>query len=339
MFGSFLLIAAVLAGPSARASTPLLPLKTAESGRFLVNQRGEPFLIVGDTAWSLIAQLGEEDIDRYLEDRSKRGFNSVIVNLIEHRFCAAPPKTRAGLAPFKKAGDFSTPNPDYFAFAHGVVKKANDRGIVVWLFPSYLGFGGGEEGFFSEMKDGGRARLRAYGRFVGERFKDLPNIVWVMGGDFTPGEADRWTVTEVAEGIREVDSATDDWPRLAVVFRCHCLWRPGVAHGQHRLQLREGTIPADVGGVSAAADPPVRPHRVHLRGRARLKAGADSPTSLLGHAQRGLRPVLREQPHLAFRWPGAVPGESNLAGGHGRTRVARHGPARARRSSGCPGIG
>jgi hypothetical protein len=182
-------------------------LKTAENGRFLVNQRGEPFLAVGDTAWSLIAQLGEEDIDLYLEDRARRGFNSVIVNLIEHRFCTSPPKTRAGLAPFEKTGDFSTPNPDYFAFAHRVVKKANDRGIVVWLFPAYLGSGGGEEGFFRDMKAGGRPRLRSYGRFVGERFKDLPNIVWVMGGDFTPGAADQWTVTEVAEGIRQVDPA------------------------------------------------------------------------------------------------------------------------------------
>ncbi len=80
----------------------------------------------------------KSDIDRYLEDRQKRGFNSIIVNLIEHKFCTTPPKTRAGLAPFTKAGDFSTPNPAYFDFAHKVVKKANDRGIVVWLFPAYL---------------------------------------------------------------------------------------------------------------------------------------------------------------------------------------------------------
>jgi hypothetical protein len=207
MFRSYLVIAVVLAGLSAGASAQHLPLKAAGSGRFLVDQNGEPFLVVGDTAWSLIAQLGEEDIDRYLQDRSTRGFNSVIVNLIEHRFCTVPPRSRAGLAPFKKSGDFSTPNSDYFAFAHRVVKMANDRGIVVWLVPSYLGYGGGDEGFFREMKAGGRASLRAYGRFIGERFKDLPNIVWMMGGDFTPNEADRWTVTEVAEGIREVDPA------------------------------------------------------------------------------------------------------------------------------------
>src|SRR5574342_261879 len=108
------------------ASAAVFPLKTADNGRFLTDQRGEPFLVVGDTAWSLIAQLSDEDIDRYLEDRQRRGFNSIIVNLIEHKFCTNPPKTLAGLAPFSKAGDFTAPNPAHFDFAHKVVKKANE---------------------------------------------------------------------------------------------------------------------------------------------------------------------------------------------------------------------
>ena len=102
-----LLVAVSLIGPLIPASAATLRLKTADNGRYLVDQNGQPFLIVGDTAWSLIVQLGDGDIDRYLEDRQKRGFSSIIVNLIEHKFCAVPPKTRAGLAPFTKAGDFS----------------------------------------------------------------------------------------------------------------------------------------------------------------------------------------------------------------------------------------
>ena len=192
----------LLAPPSAA----VFPLKPAESGRYLMDQKGEPFLVVGDTAWSLIVQLAEDDIDYYLQDRQKRGFNSIIVNLIEHKFCTNVPNTRAGLAPFTKVGDFSTPNPDYFDFAYKVVKKANDHGIVVWLFPAYLGYGGGDEGFFREMKAGGKAKLHSYGRFVGKRFKDLPNIVWVLGGDFIPGKADQWTASEVAAGISDEDS-------------------------------------------------------------------------------------------------------------------------------------
>jgi len=183
-----------------------LPLKVSDNGRYLVEQNNKPFLVVGDTAWSLIAQLKSEDIDRYLQARQARGFNSIIVNLIEHKFCTTPPRTRAGLQPFNPPGDFSAPNAAYFDFAHEVIAKANRRGIVVWLAPAYLGYGGGDEGFFKEMKAGGKQRLRAYAHFIGKRFHDLPNIIWLLGGDYTPEKPDRWTVTELAAGIREQDT-------------------------------------------------------------------------------------------------------------------------------------
>jgi hypothetical protein len=184
-----------------------LPLKVSSNHRYLVDQRNQPFLVVGDTPWSLIAQLAEQDIDRYLEDRQQRGFNSIIVNLIEHKFCTNPPRTRSGLAPLDPPGDFSAPNKNYFDFAQRVAQKANDRGLVVWLAPAYLGYGGGDEGFFREIKAGGKDKLHAYGRFVGHRFKDLPNIVWLLGGDYTPEPGDRWVVTELASSLREEDAS------------------------------------------------------------------------------------------------------------------------------------
>lgn len=184
-----------------------LLLRVSGNHRYLVDQKGDPFLVVGDSPWSLIAQLDQKDIELYLRDRQEKGFNSIIVNLIEHKFCTTPPRTRSGLAPFNTPGDFSTPNAAYFDFAHEVIEKAGAHGIVVWLAPAYLGYGGGDEGFFQEIKAGGREKLRAYGRFVGQRFRDLPNIVWILGGDYTPGKADQWTVTELAAAIHEQDPA------------------------------------------------------------------------------------------------------------------------------------
>jgi len=183
-----------------------LPLKVSETGRYLVDQQNQPFLVVGDTPWSLIVQPPEGEINRYLDDRQRRGFNSIIVNLIEHKFCTTPPKTRSGLAPFDPPGDFAVPNDDYFDFAHRVVQKANEHGLIVWLAPAYLGYGGSDEGFFREMKAGGKEKLRSYGKYVGRRFRDLPNIVWLLGGDYSPPENDRWTVIELATAIREQDT-------------------------------------------------------------------------------------------------------------------------------------
>src|SRR5262245_44953424 len=79
---------------------PAFPLQVSDNHRYLVDRDKQPFLVVGDTPWSLIADLSADDIETYLDDRQARGFNALIVNLIEHKFSTDPPRTRAGLSPF-----------------------------------------------------------------------------------------------------------------------------------------------------------------------------------------------------------------------------------------------
>ena len=136
------------------------PLHVSADRRYLEDGDGKPFLVVGDTAWSLVAQLGEDNIVRYLDDRARRGFNAIIVNLIEHKFASHAPAKLDGTQPFLKPGDFTQPNPAYFDFAHRAVEQAQRRGISVWLFPAYLGWKGGDEGFFNEIAPAGPAALR-----------------------------------------------------------------------------------------------------------------------------------------------------------------------------------
>ena len=197
------LILALVPLTGAGGPPPAFPIGVSADHRHLEDQAGRPFLVVGDTAWSLIAQLGDDDIARYLDDRAGRGFNAIIVNLIEHKFATSAPAARDGIAPFLAPGDFTRPNPAYFGRAHRVIEQAARRGISVWLCPSYLGWGGGDEGFFKEIAAAGPEALRAYGRFLGERFKDLPNVVWMMGGDYAMPESERWTGEELAAGLQE----------------------------------------------------------------------------------------------------------------------------------------
>jgi hypothetical protein len=73
------------------------------------------------------------------------------------------------------------------------------------LTPSYLGFLGGDEGWYQAMASNGTGRMREYGRFLGKRYANADNIIWLNGGDFNPpNEA---LVEEIAEGIREFDAA------------------------------------------------------------------------------------------------------------------------------------
>jgi hypothetical protein len=172
--------------------------------RYLVDAAGTPFLMQGDSPWSLMVQLTREQVEQYLDDRRARGFNTLLVNLIEHRFSNNPPRNVYGNGPFLTPGDYATPNELYFAHVDWVIQRAAERGFLLLLVPSYLGIGGGNEGWYQEMSANGAAKMREYGRYLGRRYSGFPNILWTHGGDYNP--PNRSLVQEMVAGIREFDS-------------------------------------------------------------------------------------------------------------------------------------
>lgn len=198
-------IAAMIAGPVAAAAQEghRFPVSAAVGGRHLEDAEGRPFLLHGDTAWSLIADLDREDADRYLRDRAERGFNTILASLIEHRFARNAPANAYGDAPFLTDGDYTTPNERYFAHAEWILHRAQELGLLVLLTPSYIGIGGGEQGWYAVMARNGPKALEGYGRYLGRRFAALDNIVWVHGGDWDP--PNRRLVTAIVDGIEQTD--------------------------------------------------------------------------------------------------------------------------------------
>jgi hypothetical protein len=196
-------LAAGLAPPYPARAATAFPIRVAPDRRYLVDGRGEPFLLHGDTAWSLIVQLRLEEATHYLRDRQRRGFNTLLVNLIEHRFASRAPANLAGDAPFLRPGDFGAPNEAYFAHADRVLALAAELGFLVLLAPAYLGTSGGPEGWYRAMAAAGPAKLQAYGAFLGRRYARFRNILWVHGGDYNP--PDPSLVRAVAAGIRRED--------------------------------------------------------------------------------------------------------------------------------------
>jgi hypothetical protein len=193
----------------AAAAGAVFPVRLSADGRHLVDHKGAPFFVHGDTAWSLIVGLDRKDSERYLEDRRQRGYNALIVNLIEHKSAENPPNNREGVGPFVTPGDFTAPNEAYFSHADWVIKRAEEKGILVFLFPCYFGYGGGDEGFWKELNANGEQKSRQYGRFLGKRYRGFSNIVWVHGGDYSP-PADSEGMSyalEILLGIKEKDPA------------------------------------------------------------------------------------------------------------------------------------
>jgi hypothetical protein len=173
----------------------------------------KPVFITGDAAWSLIAQLSDQDVETYLADRARRGFNAIIVNLPEHMYANHAPANFFGDAPFT-GNTFSTPNEPYFAHADHVISRAAAHGITVFLFPAYLGHGSHDcnaqnEGWGTDMERASDPVMHAWGVYVGNRYKSFPNIVYVIGCDADPRTCSPPLVGKlnaVAAGIKSVDS-------------------------------------------------------------------------------------------------------------------------------------
>ena len=171
-------------------------LAVAADGKSIVTPNGTKFLPNGDTAWSLAVNLNDADTITYLDDRQSRGVNVIIVNLIEHKFSEQTPKWRNkyGDDPFTatvSAGnpDFTTPNEAYWRRIDWLFQQCANRGIYVLAFPCYIGFddaGTQDEGWASVVLANGTTRMTTYGQFLGDRYKNQGNIIWVMGGDSSP---------------------------------------------------------------------------------------------------------------------------------------------------------
>lgn len=187
---------------SVLAPTPIaFPLQAVSGQRYLSDATGRPVLLQGDSGWSLIAATRREDVERYLDDRRARGFNAILINLLEHKFASHAPLNGYGVAPFRTPGDFSTPNDEYFQYADWVISRAEQRDMAVFLVPGYLGYDGGDEGWYQELALNAPDKLRSYGRYVGAHLGSHRNIVWVFGGDYNPPT--RAVVTQIAAGVAD----------------------------------------------------------------------------------------------------------------------------------------
>ncbi len=190
-------------------STFVLPLKNSSNGRYLVDQNGSPFLVMGDAPQSMIGNLSSSQISTYLADREAMGFNSLWVNLLcaAYTYCNANGTTYDGVAPFTSGNspstyDISTPNNVYFSRVDSMLNAAATYHLVVFLDPIETG------GWLGTLNNAGTTKAYNYGVYLGNRYKSFTNIIWIHGNDFqswTNG-SDNNLVKQVMAGIASVDS-------------------------------------------------------------------------------------------------------------------------------------
>jgi hypothetical protein len=192
---------------------PVFPLEISADGRYLVDQRGEPWRIQADAAWLMSSVATPEEVDMYLDTRRSQGFNSFYLMAMVHPrgYSEAPdaPANHQGDSPFDGEGVFSTAGDSaesqrYWAWIDSIVEKAAARDMVVMLSYSYLGWNGGDMGWYADIENQpNREALFDWGVWLGERYGDDPNIIWFGLGDFAPpgGTEGSLRTVAIADGI------------------------------------------------------------------------------------------------------------------------------------------
>ncbi|MFE7407829.1 DUF4038 domain-containing protein [Isoptericola sp. NPDC057559] len=169
----------------ARGEGPFVA-RVSDDGRYFEDEDGRPILVRGDSPWSLLVDVAPADAEAYLDDRAGHGVNAIIVSLLGARVNGGPSDdgaTADGVLPFV-GGDVLRWQPEYWDRAHQVLAAAADRGITVFLYP-VDGWTVGHA-FVPAALD----ECRAYGERVATWAADLPNVMWMTGGDYFPATDD-----------------------------------------------------------------------------------------------------------------------------------------------------
>jgi len=157
-------------------------LKVTSDGHYLQYEDGSPFFWLGDTGWELFHRLKKEEIKQYLENRRRKGFN-VIQAVVLAEFDGLKKPNQYGDIPLLNM-DPAKPNEKYFEFIDTVVKMAREKNMYIGLLPTWgdkvtLAWGTGPV-IFNE------SNAYIYGRWIGNRYKNSLNIIWILGGDRPP---------------------------------------------------------------------------------------------------------------------------------------------------------
>jgi hypothetical protein len=148
----------------------------------LVNSiTNKPVFLVGDSGWALITELSEADTETYLTDRAARGFNIIWVGAADNVYQTNAPQDFYGNVPFDGA-DFTNEDAKYWAHVDHVVQQAEAHGITLLINPGFVGLDA-TGGYIKSYLQSSDAVVNAYGQWIGNRYKNYPNIVWQIGGD------------------------------------------------------------------------------------------------------------------------------------------------------------
>lgn len=167
------------------------PIRISSNGRYFTDQNGKPLFWLGDTLWEIFRLFSITDAESVLKNRKSQGFN-----VIQIMFTGVGDGTKPNLdgqTPWIN-NDPGTPNEVYFKCVDSVIQLGQQLGLTFVL------------GVFHQLQVSliTVANARTYARWLAQRYKDVPNIIWTMypkaEKEFIP------VLRELAAGLQEGDN-------------------------------------------------------------------------------------------------------------------------------------
>lgn len=164
-------------------------IRVSSNGRYFI-QDGQPFFWLGDTQWELFRDYTLDDAEAIIENRKNKGFS-----VIQIMFTGVGDGTKPnidGQTPWIN-NDPAHPNEAYFKRVDQIIEIANQKGIII------------NPGVYHQLQVSiiTTSNARNYARWIADRYKDTPNIIWSMypkaEKEFIP------VIRELATGLREGD--------------------------------------------------------------------------------------------------------------------------------------
>jgi Protein of unknown function (DUF4038)/Putative collagen-binding domain of a collagenase len=228
-----LVVQSLLSSPRTYAAPDPAQIATAQAvqrfgisanGRYLTRD-GAPFLWLGDTGSRIVHRLNRADIDFYLTNRAHQGFTTILVAAVRAHADEWSLTNQYGDRPFVDS-DLTRPattggsNPaiaeeyDWWDHLDYIVDDAAAKGLVIGLVPFAVGADGNGFNYMNTFN------AEVYGQFIGDRYKDKPNVIWVLGWDNdpeTPNEQAVWNL--LARGITKgVAGGAEDYSKTMMTF-------------------------------------------------------------------------------------------------------------------------
>ena len=149
-------------------------LQVSTNQRYLQHADGTPFFWLGETGWLMPERLNRDEVTYYLSECSRNGYNVVQIQTIN----GVPAYNCYGASSHPAGYDFSVIDQQgygYWQHMDHIVRTAERFGIYIGMVCIWG----------NVVKSGAMDTIQArqYGTFLAERYKDSPNIVWIIGGD------------------------------------------------------------------------------------------------------------------------------------------------------------